>query len=147
MERSDEMNWYDRSFDELTTKQLYEILRARTEIFVVEQQCPYLEVDGRDEESRHLWLEDEAGIIAYCRLIPKPEETHIGRVIVASRVRGTGLGYTLMEEAVRRAEQFEQPLYLQAQAHLKKFYGSFGFVQKGEPYDEDGIPHIDMWKM
>jgi ElaA protein len=141
--------WTDKSFAELTPHQLYEILQLRQAVFVVEQNCPYLDADGCDQMSRHLCGHDAHGLVAYARLVPagiKHAEPSIGRVITVSRARGTGVGKALMRLAVARmAELFPGvPIVLGAQAHLQKFYAEFGFVVFGQLYDEDGIPHIDM---
>lgn len=143
------LTWTDKTFAELTPHQLYEILQLRQAVFVVEQNCPYLDADGCDQMSRHLCGHDGNGLVAYARLVPagtKHAEPSIGRVIIVERARGTGVGKALMRLAVARmAELFPGvPIVLGAQAHLQKFYAEFGFVVFGEPYDEDGIPHIDM---
>ncbi len=143
------LTWTDKSFAELTPHQLYEILQLRQAVFVVEQNCPYLDADGCDQMSRHLCGYDVIGLVAYARLVPagiKHAEPSIGRVIVVARARGTGVGKTLMRTGVARMLSLfaGAPIVLGAQAHLQKFYAEFGFVMFGEPYNEDGIPHIDM---
>lgn len=144
------MEWYDVPATDLDARQLHDILALRAQVFVVEQQCAYLDVDGLDllPTTRHLWATDLA---AYARLLgPTPDDAdgaaHIGRVIVSPTARGTGLGHTLIERAVAscRSTWPEARIVLSAQAHLSGFYGSHGFVTTSEPYDEDGIPHIDM---
>lgn len=154
------MEWMCKSFDALGSSLLYRILAARNAVFVVEQQCPYQDIDGRDPQSLHLVAQvsntstgthaaDEPQIAAYLRLLPPGlayEEASIGRVITASSHRGTGLGRELLARAVAVAET-QWPaagLRIGAQAHLEAFYGSFGFVKASEPYDEDGIMHIEM---
>jgi ElaA protein len=148
------MEWMCKSFDELGSALLYRILSARNAVFVVEQQCPYQDIDGRDPLSLHLVAQsrDEANqprIAAYLRLLPPGlayDEASIGRVITAASHRGTGLGRELLARAVAIAEvQWpDAALRIGAQAHLEAFYGSFGFVKASEPYDEDGILHIEM---
>ncbi|AJP57056.1 GNAT family N-acetyltransferase [Pandoraea vervacti] len=149
------MEWMCKTFDELGSALLYRILAARNAVFVVEQQCPYQDIDGRDLHSLHLVAQVAAHassvpqIAAYLRLLPPGlayEEASIGRVITASSHRGTGLGRELLARAVAIAE-VQWPhvaLRIGAQAHLEAFYGSFGFVKASEPYDEDGILHIEM---
>jgi ElaA protein len=160
------MEWMCKSFDELGSALLYRILAARNAVFVVEQACPYQDIDGRDPHSLHLvaqvrnasdvsdlsglsGLSDEPQIAAYLRLLPPGlayDEASIGRVITAASHRGTGLGRELLARAVAIAEvQWPSAaLHIGAQAHLEAFYGGFGFVKASEPYDEDGIMHIEM---
>jgi ElaA protein len=139
-------SWHDRAFGELTPRELYAITALRERVFVVEQNCVYLDADGVDPQCRHLWAEDEARAIqAYCRLVPagvKYAEVSIGRVITAPEARGTGLGKELMQRAI--AALGAVPITIGAQAHLERFYGELGFARTSEPYDEDGIPHIEM---
>ncbi|MRX69547.1 ElaA protein [Flavobacterium resistens] len=138
-----------KSFDEFTNHELYQMLRLRSEVFVVEQNCPYLDLDNKDQESFHLlyFVNDE---LAGCtRLLPAGlsySEIAIGRVVIAPRFRGLGLGTKIMEASIAGCqEKFgEGPIRISAQYHLSKFYQSVGFVEQGEPYDEDGIPHIEM---
>ena len=139
-------SWHDRAFAELTVRELYAITALRERVFVVVQNCVYLDADGADPQCRHLWAEDEArSVQAYCRLVPagvKFGEASIGRVITAPEARGTGLGKELMERAIAALGAI--PIRIGAQAHLEKFYGGLGFVAASAPYDEDGIPHIEM---
>ncbi len=139
-------SWHDRAFAELTVRELYAITALRERVFVVEQNCVYLDADGADPQCRHLWAEDDTRAIhAYCRLVPagvKFAEASIGRVITAPEVRGTGLGKELMECAIAAVGAI--PIRIGAQAHLEKFYNSLRFVRASAPYDEDGIPHIEM---
>lgn len=146
--------WLDKHHRELTPAELYALLALRSQVFVVEQQCAYLDVDGRDlqAENRHLLGMAGDQLVAYARLL-SPEEASgpvkIGRVIVSARVRGAQLGRRLMEQAVSRCQQHwpGRDLFLSAQAHLENFYGQHGFVATGEVYLEDGIPHVDMLKV
>jgi ElaA protein len=139
-------SWHDREFAELGVRELYAITTLRERVFVVEQNCVYLDADGIDPQCRHLWAEDPTRAIhAYCRLVPagvKYAEASIGRVITAPEARGAGLGKELMRRAL--AALGNVPVKIGAQAHLEKFYGELGFVRTSEPYDEDGIPHIEM---
>lgn len=139
------MEWFERAFDDLTTRELYAITELRERVFVVEQKCAYLDADGVDLQCRHLWATKDGQIVAYLRFIPagvKYEEAAIGRVIVAAEARGTGLGKELMRRGLALAGA--APVRLGAQAHLERFYGELGFRRVSDVYDEDGIPHIEM---
>lgn len=143
------MEWSIKKFQELTVEELYAILQLRTDIFVVEQECPYPEVDGRDQASHHLCAIEEGQLIAYARiLLPGVSfsEASIGRVLVAKSHRGKGLGYPLIEKAITfiRDELEQSRIKISAQAHLQKFYENCGFQTVSEVYLEDGIPHQDM---
>ncbi|MBP9085910.1 MAG: GNAT family N-acetyltransferase [Kofleriaceae bacterium] len=143
------LTWTDKTFAELTPHQLYAILQLRQAVFVVEQKCAYLDADGCDAMARHLCGHDGVGLVAYARLVPagiKHAEPSIGRVLIVERARGTGVGKALMRNAVARMGSLfaGAPIVLGAQAHLQRFYAEFGFEVFGEPYDEDGIPHINM---
>ncbi|SEJ76373.1 ElaA protein [Bhargavaea ginsengi] len=143
------MNWSVKSFSELTVDELYEILRLRVDVFVVEQACPYPEIDGNDRDALHL-IGMEGDTIAACARVLKPGDVHehpaIGRVIVRKSHRGKGIARELVEKAkqVVTARYGEFPVHLSAQHHLEDFYASCGFRTVSEPYDEDGIPHVDM---
>ena len=138
--------WHSLYFDELSVHQLYKLMVLRQRVFVVEQNCPYLDADGLDLTSRHLWAEASDGAVhAYVRIVPagaKYDEISIGRVITAPEARGTGLGRELMRRAIEACGQVT--IRIGAQAHLEKFYGELGFVRASDVYDEDGIPHIEM---
>jgi ElaA protein len=139
------VDWYERSFRELTIDELYAIIAVRERVFVVEQTCAYQDVDGLDPQCRHVWAADRGAIVAYLRIVPagvKYAETAIGRVLTAPEARGTGLGRQLMRRGLVAAGAV--PVRLSAQAHLQKFYGELGFRAVGDVYDEDGIPHIEM---
>ncbi len=142
------MNLYIKHFSELTAMELYKILRARAEIFVVEQDCVYQDLDNKDLNAWHVWYEDEDGVAAYCRVLDKgvsyENEGSIGRVITVKR--GTGLGYKVMMEGIRIAEEkFGQTsLRISAQQYAQGFYEKCGFVRVSEPYLEDDIPHVQM---
>ncbi|MGY3778637.1 GNAT family N-acetyltransferase [Isobaculum melis] len=140
------MNWQVKKFDELSTRELFEIYYARTEIFVVEQNCPYQEVDYADLISTHVFQTEDERVIAYARIIPEEDGIHFGRVIVKKEARGNGLAKALISEVLTQIEYTypNQPVKIQAQAYLEAFYGSFGFKAVSEPYLEDDIPHIDM---
>ena len=145
------ISWTCKPFADLTLPELYAVLRLRSEIFVVEQNCPYLDMDGLDEAAFHLLGRTETGeLAAYTRLLPKgvsyPEYVSIGRVVVAQAQRRNGLGQALMQESIRRCERLfgQGPIKIGAQQYLERFYQELGFAQCGEGYDEDGIPHIPM---
>jgi ElaA protein len=139
-----ELVWHERAFPELTAAELYAIVELRERVFVVEQNCIYLDADGADRLSRHLWA-SRGPTVAYLRIVPagvKFPEISIGRVVIAPEVRGTGLGRELMRRGIEAVGN--QPIRLGAQAYLEKFYGDFGFVRTSDLYDEDGIPHVEM---
>jgi ElaA protein len=136
-------------FEELSADLLYEVLRFRQSIFVVEQSSPYLDLDGFDQVAWHLLLRAEGDLAGYLRLVPMPGPPpliRIGRVAVASYLRRRGLGRGLMQDALRlHREQYRgHDIVLGAQTHLVSFYQGFGFATTSEPYDEFGVPHIDM---
>lgn len=146
------MDWLCLPFAELSVRQLHDLLALRSEVFVVEQNCVFHEIDGLDPKTWHLLgLGDGGAIKAYARLIPpgiKSTDCLIGRVVTSPAARGGGSGRALMAEALAHCERLwpGQAITLPAQAHLERFYGSFGFAPSGEPYIEDGIPHIEMRK-
>jgi ElaA protein len=144
------MNWIFKKFDELTTLELYDILKLRSQVFVVEQNCVFLDMDDKDVESHHLYYYDNEGILAaYCRIVPPNliyEEPSIGRVITSENHRKLGLGRKMIPEAILRIEKL-YPFWgikIGAQLYLKQFYEGFGFTQMGDIYLEDGIEHIKM---
>ncbi len=131
-------------FEQLSADKLYELLRFRQGIFVVEQGSPYPDLDGLDQSAWHLALRVDGKLAGYARLIPRP--VRIGRVAVAAELRGLGLGRRLMEEALLfcRAQYPGLPVVLTAQAHLVRFYRGYGFEPTGEPFDDFGLTHVDM---
>lgn len=144
-----ELRWVERELSELSPYALYDVLALRQRVFVVEQRCAYLDADGKDPIARHVLGWDGDRLVAYARVLPagaRFAETSIGRVIVAPEARGRGLARALMGRAIASIEAREGrvAIALSAQAHLERFYASLGFVRTGEPYDEDGIPHVDM---
>lgn len=141
--------WIQKTFSELTTDELYAILRLRTEVFVVEQNCVFQDMDNKDQQSHHLmgWIGDD--LVAYVRILPAGlsyTEPSIGRVVSDPHYRGQGAGRSLMEEAIKRtiALHGKQPIRIGAQLYLFKFYSSLGFKAEGDVYLEDGIEHIEM---
>ena len=146
------ITWHLKSFDELTTAELYAILQLRAEVFVVEQECPYLDMDGKDQSSMHLMGWTESFLGAYTRILPAGlafDEASIGRVVTSPKLRRTGIGKILMEETLRQLYMLygQVPVRIGAQRYLEKFYESLGFVKEGEMYLEDNIEHIEMLKL
>lgn len=141
-----------KSFDELTNHEMYNMLRLRSDVFVVEQNCPYLDLDNKDQKGFHLLYYVDNELAGVTRLLPKAvsyDEVSIGRVVIAKSHRGLGLGVKLMEASIEGCEEKfgKEPIRISAQYHLSKFYQSLGFVEQGEVYDEDGIPHIGMLRV
>lgn len=144
------VNWRWLNFDMLTLDELYEVLKLRQDVFILEQECLYPDLDGLDKVSVHLLGYDKYDLVAYLRIIPKAidgrETMVIGRVLTSVKGRGLGLGKVMMEKTMAYLAQ-EYPgmaVQLSAQLYLQKFYASYGFIPISEPYDEDGIMHIDM---
>lgn len=136
-----------KRFDRLTPREVYEILKVRTAVFVVEQECPYQEVDGTDYDSLHVWLEKDDNIVAYLRVFEKDKEKNmvqIGRVLSARR--GEGLGAKILEHGIEAAklELNAESIFIEAQTYALAFYEKFGFKACGEEFLEDGIPHTPM---
>ena len=147
------LTWHCSPFDQLSTNELYAILKARQAVFVVEQNCPFLDADDVDQHCLHLsgWqLRDTTkALAAYARLVPpklKYVEPSIGRVITAPEFRGQGLGKELMQRAVQAMDKLYPGLAIRigAQQYLERFYSAFGFVTASPTYIEDGIPHVEM---
>lgn len=145
------IQWHVKKFGELSVEELYQVLRLRSEVFVVEQDCPYLDLDNADQQALHLLGLTTEGLAAYTRLFApgvKSDMASIGRVVTAASARGTGLGRRLMERSIAEVEAQwgGVPIRISAQQYLQKFYESLGFVQKSDMYLEDNIPHIEMVK-
>ncbi|MDU2500883.1 MAG: GNAT family N-acetyltransferase [Finegoldia magna] len=139
------MNTIIKPFDKLTTQELFNIYKLRVDVFVVEQQCPYHEIDDIDLESYHIYLQDDnSKILSYCRLYQQNDTYHIGRVI--SSTRRKGYGTQIMKTALEFAGQtlHADSIIIEAQTYARKFYEKLGFIQTSEPFDEDGIEHIQM---
>ncbi len=132
------------SFDELDPRTAYALWQLRESVFVVEQTCPYPELDGRDLEpgTRHVWLSDDGGPVAYLRILDDGDLARIGRVLVARHRRGQGLAESLMRRALQVVGERESRL--DAQSYLAGWYARFGYEQTGPEFVEDGIPHIPM---
>jgi ElaA protein len=143
------VTWTLTPFAALSPQQLYEALALRQRVFVVEQACAYLDCDGHDPAALHLLGTDARGVlVAYARLLPPGttyREAAIGRVVTDRSARGAGTGRALMHEAIARVRAtWPGPVRIGAQRYLERFYRELGFVADGEPYDEDGIPHVEM---
>lgn len=143
------MEWHIKTYQQLTKDELYELLKARVDVFVVEQECPYPELDNYDQESIHLFLKENGEVAANVRILPKNSkypEVSIGRVMVVKEFRGNNFAREIMEKAISFVveEWKENTIKIQGQLYLKKFYSSLGFRQITESYLEDDIPHIDM---
>ncbi|CAB3828507.1 GNAT family N-acetyltransferase [Achromobacter ruhlandii] len=143
--------WTCKPHAELTLAELYAILRLRSAVFVVEQDCVFLDMDGKDlqGQTEHLMAWENGALLAYCRLLEpalNDGQAVIGRVITAPAARGTGLGHELMRRAKDEVARLwpGQPVYLGAQARLRAYYAGHGFVPVTEEYIEDGIPHVGM---
>jgi ElaA protein len=144
-----EIVWKCVSFQELNTEELYKILRLRSEVFVVEQQCIWLDCDNKDQESYHLMGWQGKELYAYTRILPAGlayPEISIGRVATSQKARGTGIGRILMQKSLDAIESIfgKQVIKIGAQLYLQKFYESLGFAKTSEIYVEDGIDHIEM---
>ncbi|MBR9921235.1 MAG: GNAT family N-acetyltransferase [Bacteroidetes bacterium] len=146
------LHYHLKAFDQLALEELYELLKLRAEVFVVEQDCPYLDLDGQDQQGWHLLgMDDSDQLQAYVRILPPgtsyPEYASIGRVVTREETRGKGYGKTVMAEALKHCEQLfpsGTKIKISAQVYLLGFYQSLGFKEVGAGYLEDGIPHIAM---
>lgn len=138
-----------KAFKELTLDELYDLLRLRSEVFVVEQNCVFLDQDNKDQKCHHLLLYLGEELVGYCRIVPAGlsyKEVAIGRVVSAPSVRGKGFGRKVMELGIEACQELYGPcaIRLGAQTYALGFYESLGFQSEGEVYDEDGIEHIEM---
>jgi ElaA protein len=137
-------------FEELDIHTLYELLKLRQEVFCVEQECAYLDLDGKDQLAWHMLIYKAGGLVATSRILMPgesyPDASSIGRVLTADSVRGLGLGRMLMHHSIEQCQlRFpEHPIRISAQKHLLELYRSFGFEPQGDEYLEDGIPHVAM---
>ncbi len=152
------LDWYCKKFHQLSTTELYAIIKARQDVFVIEQQCIYPDLDGLDHDCWHLFAlatkehsqtNDDCTIAAYLRILPPGlhyPQAAFGRVLTTSSARGLGAGKQLVHKAIEKihAEYPSQEIKISAQLYLQDFYQSFGFKQISEIYDEDEIDHIDM---
>lgn len=138
------MEIFVKSFEELNTDELYEILRLRVDVFVVEQACPYPEIDGIDKSAIHVFGKDNGEIAAYARVYKENDEIHLGRVI--AKKRGQGLGMLILNEAIKAAyENYgNEKIHIEAQTYAKDFYAKAGFEQRSQTFVMDGICHVKM---
>jgi ElaA protein len=138
------LEFHAASFADLDARTLHDLLRLRGDVFVVEQECAYPDIDGRDVEpdTRHLWFSLDDAPVAYLRILFDGGVARIGRVAVAKTARGTGLAGRLMDEALALIR--DRPCVLDAQSYLVDFYARYGFQATGAEYVEDGIPHVPM---
>jgi ElaA protein len=143
------LTWRFAPFDKLTPREVHDLYQARAGVFVLEQKCVFQDVDGVDPDCWHLLGRSGGPLLAYCRIVPpgiKYPEPSIGRVLTTVAGRRTGAGRELMREAVARTNALwpAHAIRIGAQRYLERFYGDYGFVRSSEPYDEDGIVHIEM---
>jgi ElaA protein len=144
------MNWHWRRYRDLSLDELYAMLVLRQKVFVVEQQCAYLDADGLDQDGWHLLgMDDQGKIVAYLRVLApgsRFSQPSIGRVIVLPELRGKGVGKEIMVRGMRKVEELHpgESICMYAQAYLEEFYSDLGFERGGDPYEEDGILHVDM---
>lgn len=143
------IDWKIKTFEQLSTPEVYQILRLRAEVFVVEQNCVYQDIDNKDQKALHLFGEFEGEIIAYSRLFQPGdyfEFSSFGRVVVAEKYRDKNYGHELIDLSILAIKNHfnEQNITISAQLYLKKFYQSHGFIATSKTYLEDDIPHIEM---
>ena len=138
-----------KAWDQLSRKEINDIFSLRSEVFVVEQECIYQDIDGKDEKADHVLLIINNELIGYTRVFNENiyfKEASFGRAVVKKNYRGEGYGHLLVEKSLEHLKTNKQsPIKISAQSHLKEFYSSHGFVAKGEEYMEDGIPHTAMY--
>lgn len=141
-----------KTFNQLNTEELYDLLQLRSEVFVVEQDCVYQDIDGKDQKALHTVGYKDEKLVAYTRIF-KPgdyfEEASIGRVLVKENQREYGFGYDIMNASIEAIKKHfkTSEIRISAQTYLKRFYNNLGFKEVGEEYLEDGIPHINMLKI
>lgn len=143
------MEWKMKRYKDLTIEELYSILKVRNEVFVVEQNCPYQDCDGKDKKAYHLFLEDNGDVIAYTRILEKGvsyDEISIGRFLVQEKHRRKGLAKEMLKRAINFIEESlnEKSIRLSGQVYIKDLYKSFGFKEVSDIYLEDNIPHVEM---
>ncbi len=137
------------TINDLSSRELLACFRLRSDVFVVEQNCVYPDIDDKDLEAHHLLLLDSGKLMGYCRILPPGlsyKEPSVGRVVVKPSERGKNLGRELMKQSIHQTRELyqNQDIVISAQRYLEKFYTGLGFESEGEGYDEDGIPHIKM---
>lgn len=144
------MKTFIKNFQDLSNTEIYQILRLRSEVFVVEQECIYQDIDNKDKKAVHIFLKEKNEIIAYSRVFKEKEyfeNPSIGRVVVANKRRMYGVGKKIMNISIDYIKQNikAKSIEISAQKYLKKFYSNLGFVQEGDEYLEDNIPHLRMF--
>lgn len=146
------MQWHVKTFEQLSTNELYDILKLRIDVFVVEQTCYYPDLDDKDRApgARHVFAYDEQGLACYLRILP-PGCSHkkmssLGRVATSEHSRGTGIGHTLLTKGLEVLDEHwpSHVCHISAQSHLQAYYAKQGFAAVGDPYLEDNIPHMGM---
>jgi ElaA protein len=142
------MKWFQKTFEELTSEELYSILLLRTEVFVVEQDCVYQDIDNKDQKAIHLFATENETVVAYARIFKAGDyfkEASIGRVVVKPTHRRLSLGIEVMKKSIKFMEKHNYgSIHISAQKYLQNFYEGFGFRQVTDEYLEDDIPHIGM---
>lgn len=143
------MEWkFYSSFNSIPGKQIYDVLKLRQDVFILEQNCFYEDIDYLDQEAEHLLVSDKDELCGYLRIVPpgiKYSEISIGRIVVKKSFRGKNLGKELVNRALNEIQtRKRQPVRIEAQAHLIPFYSDLGFSIKGAVYELDGIPHVEM---
>ena len=138
-----------KKWEELSKEDVQSIFSLRSEVFIVEQNCPYQDIDGNDEKADHLLLYENNNLCGYTRIFPKNtyfKEASFGRTVVKKTHRGKGYGHLLVDKSLEHLKSKKQsPIKISAQSYLKEFYASHGFIAKGDEYMEDGIPHTAMY--
>ena len=139
-----------KSFEELNKAELYQIIQLRIAVFIVEQDCPYPDLDDMDQDAQHLWIEDAGEIVCYLRVNPagsRFSEPSLGRIVTKKSHRNHGLAEKLIKKAIDLVcEKESKAIRISAQCYLEKYYEKFGFIKASEEYLEDNIPHIEMLK-
>ena len=144
------LDWQVKHYRDLSLNEFHDIVALRQRVFVVEQDCAYLDLDGKDKKCYHLLCRDGKGnVVATARVLPPGlsyTESAIGRVVIEDDIRGNGVGHELMNVAMKFAlQEFgDSPIMISAQKHLEKYYGQHAFISTGKEYLEDGIPHVEM---
>ena len=137
-----------KSFEQLNKVELYEIIQLRIAVFIIEQDCPYQDLDGTDDQCLHMWVEEEGEIASYLRISPagcRFAEPSLGRIVTKMAYRNKGLAEIVIKKAIEvLCEERPQAIRISAQSHLEKYYKKFGFIKASEEYLEDNIPHIEM---
>ena len=139
-----------KSFEELNKAELYQIIQLRIAVFIIEQDCPYPDLDDMDQDAQHLWIEDAGEIVCYLRVNPAGSrflEPSLGRIVTKKSHRNRGYAEKLIKKAIDLVSEKEsRAIRISAQCYLEKYYEKFGFIKASEEYLEDNIPHIEMLK-